>query len=55
VWGTDQSFGNAGNVVTKGVGFRYLLARRLGLAAGIDVARGPEKTAWYLSVGNSWR
>jgi hypothetical protein len=55
VWGPDRSFGDAGNVVTKGVGFRYLLARRLGLAAGIDVAWGPEKTAWYLSVGNSWR
>jgi hypothetical protein len=39
----------------KGVGFRYLLARRLGLAAGIDVAWGPEKAAWYLSFGNSWK
>jgi len=54
-WGRKESFGDAGTQVTKGVGFRYLLARRLGLAAGIDVAWGPEKTAWSLSFGNSWR
>jgi hypothetical protein len=54
-WGRKESFSEAGTQVTKGVGLRYLLARRLGLAAGIDVARGPEKTAWYLSIGNSWR
>ena len=55
VWGRRLSFDDAGSVVSKGVGFRYLLARRLGLAAGIDVARGPEKTAWYIQVGNAWR
>jgi hypothetical protein len=55
VWGPDRSFGDSSSVSSKGVGFRYLLARRLGLAAGIDVAWGPEKTAWYLSMGNSWR
>ena len=54
-WGRKESFSDSGTQVTKGVGFRYLLARRLGLAAGIDVAWGPEKTAWYLSFGNSWR
>jgi hypothetical protein len=55
VWGRGDSFGDAGSVVSKGAGFRYLLARRLGLAAGIDVARGPEKTAWYIQFGNAWR
>jgi len=37
-----------------GVGFRYLLARRLGLAAGFDLARGPEETTVYLTFGNAW-
>ena len=37
-----------------GVGFRYLLARRLGLAAGFDLARGPEETTIYLTFGNAW-
>jgi hypothetical protein len=37
-----------------GVGFRYRLARKLGLQAGVDVARGPEETAIYLTVGGAW-
>jgi hypothetical protein len=54
-WGRRTSFDDEGTVVAKGVGFRYMLARRMGLSLGIDVARGPEKTAWYLNVGNAWR
>jgi len=41
--------------VTKGVGFRYLLARVLGMRAGLDVARGPEENAFHIVVGSSWR
>jgi len=37
-----------------GVGARYLLARTLGLQAGLDVARGPEEWAVYLQVGSGW-
>ena len=37
-----------------GVGFRYRLARELGLQAGLDVARGPEDTSVYLTVGSAW-
>ena len=55
VWGRRNSFDDVGSVVAKGAGLRYLIARRLGLAAGIDVARGPEKTAWYIQFGNAWR
>jgi hypothetical protein len=54
-WGRRDTFDDTNTQVMKGVGFRYLLARRLGLAAGIDVAWGPEKAAWYLSFGNSWK
>ena len=37
-----------------GAGFRYLLARQLGIRAGIDIAKGPEETYWYLIVGTAW-
>lgn len=37
-----------------GAGFRYLLARKLGLKMGIDVARGPENWAFYIVFGSSW-
>ncbi len=37
-----------------GAGFRYLMARLLGLYTGIDVARGPEDWAFYIQVGSAW-
>jgi len=40
--------------VTRGIGLRYFLAKALGLRVGIDVARGPEETAFYLTLGHSW-
>ena len=40
--------------ISKGFGFRYLLARLYGLRVGIDVARGPEEWAFYIQVGNAW-
>lgn len=39
---------------TRGVGLRYLLARRLNLYGGFDVARGPEEDVFYLQVGSAW-
>ncbi len=44
-----------GTIVTRGLGFRYLAARKLNIHMGIDVARGPEDTAFYLVMGSSWR
>jgi len=44
-----------GTVVTRGLGFRYLAARKMNIHMGIDVARGPEDTAFYLVMGSSWR
>jgi hypothetical protein len=40
---------------TVGAGFRYLIARALGLRAGVDIARGPEEKAFYIIVGSAWR
>jgi hypothetical protein len=37
-----------------GVGFRYLMAKVLGMRVGIDVARGPEGTYVYLVMGSAW-
>jgi hypothetical protein len=37
-----------------GGGFRYLIARSMGLRMGIDVARGPEEWAVYMVFGNAW-
>jgi hypothetical protein len=42
------------NVGSGGIGFRYELARKFGLHAGIDVARSPGTTAVYFQVGNAW-
>src|SRR5688572_8080754 len=38
-----------------GLGVRRLMARRLGIYMGIDVARGPEETAFYIQAGSAWR
>jgi hypothetical protein len=54
-WGRQENFGGSDNVVSRGVGFRYLIARQLGLWVGIDYAKGPEEDAWYIQVGNAWR
>ncbi len=54
-WGRRVSFGDADNEATKGVGFRYLIARQLGMYMGVDWAWGPDDHAWYLQVGSAWR
>lgn len=46
--------GAAENAWNVGGGFRYLIARRLGIRMGIDIARGPEDWAFYITMGNSW-
>jgi len=32
-----------------------LMARRLGIYMGLDIARGPEETAIYIQAGSAWR
>jgi hypothetical protein len=54
-YGRRQAWSEAQTVTSGGAGFRYLVARKLNLYAGIDVARGPEDGAVYLSVGSAWR
>ena len=48
--------GHAGETASAwGVGFRRLVARRLGIYMGVDLARGPEETAIYIQAGSAWR
>ena len=51
---SSSSFSSASSRVSKGLGFRYQLARRYGFHMGIDVARGPEDTVWYIQAGSAW-
>lgn len=45
----DASWRGAG-----GGGLRYLVARKLKLRMGVDVARGPEEWAYYIVFGTNW-
>ena len=54
-WGEYDGSSDPEIEVAGGAGFRYLIARRLGLFVGIDVAQGPEEGAVYLQVGSAWR
>jgi len=52
--GDIPRFDTDDNIVTYGTGFRYLIARKFNMHVGIDVARGPEDTAYYLQMGHAW-
>lgn len=54
-WGRRDSFSEATTAVAKGAGFRYLLARKLGMYGGIDYAWGPDDHTFYIQMGNAWR
>jgi outer membrane translocation and assembly module TamA len=41
-------------IISRGIGIRYLIAAKLGLQMGVDIARGPEDTAFYVQVGSAW-
>ena len=52
-WGPQTSFEDTETRESGGTGFRYHLARQLGLYGGLDFAWGPE-FALYLQIGNAW-
>lgn len=54
-WGRTLDFGDASTHTAEGVGFRYLIARALGLYAGIDWAWSQGDHAYYIQVGSAWR
>ena len=53
-WNDFEHVNNRRVVPTGGVGFRYELARKYGIHAGLDFAVAPENTAVYLQVGSAW-
>ena len=53
-WTDVEEFEREQSASAGGVGLRYLVARRFGLHAGIDVAVGPEDGAVYVQFGNAW-
>ncbi len=54
-YGHLHSFSDAPTAFGYGTGFRYLIARKLGVTMGIDVAHGPGQNAFYVQVGSAWR
>ncbi|HEY6512281.1 MAG TPA: BamA/TamA family outer membrane protein [Burkholderiaceae bacterium] len=54
-WGTATSFSDGADTSAYGAGFRYLIAKRLGLYMGVDVAKSTLDHAWYIQVGSAWR
>lgn len=49
-----SDFGDESAKFAGGGGFRYLIARRLGLRVGLDVAVGPNDTVLYMGIGSAW-
>jgi hypothetical protein len=54
-WGRSTGYSDGNDTAAKGVGFRYLIARRLGLYVGMDYAHSTLDHAIYLQVGSAWR
>jgi hypothetical protein len=53
-WTDFDAIERSQDALAGGLGLRYELARKFGLHAGLDVARGPEDWAIYLVVRNAW-
>lgn len=53
-YGGRAEWSEADTAVAKGIGLRYLIARKLGLYTGVDFAWGPEDRAFYIQVGGAW-
>lgn len=53
-WSDIRFIGSDDAVWAGGAGFRYLLARKLGLRGGIDIARGDGDWVFYIQTGHAW-
>jgi outer membrane translocation and assembly module TamA len=45
---------NSSSRATRGLGFRYLIARRYDFNIGIDIAKGPKDSIFYIQAGSAW-
>ncbi|WP_047043348.1 BamA/TamA family outer membrane protein [Vibrio mexicanus] len=50
----QQSFDDVPTLAMQGAGFRYLMARHLGMKTGVDIAKGPEEWTLYIQFGTAW-
>jgi len=53
-WNGFERGENSHSVVTGGAGFRYEMAREYGIHSGVDLAFGPDGTAFYIQFGSAW-
>lgn len=51
---SSRVFEAADGIWTWGGGIRYRIARKLGIDAGLDIAKGPEQTILYIQFGHAW-
>jgi hypothetical protein len=53
---TWSELDGASGVAAGGAGFRYLIARQLGIGSGLDFAFGPGgEFAFYIQMGSAWK
>lgn len=53
-WNDFEKLDDSQGVGAGGGGVRYELSRKYGIHMGVDVARSPDATAWYIQVGSAW-
>jgi hypothetical protein len=53
-WTDLDDFERDQSALSGGAGARYMISRKFGLHAGLDLAAGPEGGAIYVVFGNSW-
>lgn len=53
-WNESGALEAVQKVVSGGAGFRYELARKYGIHAGLDVAFSRDTTAVYIQIGGAW-
>ncbi|WP_198419040.1 BamA/TamA family outer membrane protein [Motilimonas pumila] len=51
---SDQSIKDTKWRTSRGAGFRYLIARQLGMKVGIDIAKGPLDWTTHIQFGSAW-
>jgi hypothetical protein len=51
----ERELDTGSTVAAAGAGFRYLIARRFGLKAGLDAAWSSDDYGVYIQVGTAWR
>jgi hypothetical protein len=50
----DEFIDTEQNIYNYGLGVRYKIFDAQNIWVGIDIARGPEESNWYIQVGSAW-